>query len=69
MGDCLKSVENDVCAVTLVDGLRQLLGKAPFQFTKWLSNSRPVIEAIPESERAVTVKNLDLHDLPIERAP
>ena len=66
--DCLKSVENDLVAITLVQQLRQLMAKGGFRLTKWLSNSRRVLEAIPESERAATAKNLDLEDLPIERA-
>ncbi len=66
--DCLKSVESDLIAITLVHQLRQLLVKGGFHLTKWLSNARHVIEAIPESERATTVKNLDFEDLPIERA-
>jgi hypothetical protein len=66
--DCLKSVENDLVAITLVQQLRQLMAKGGFRLTKWLSNSRRVLEAIPESERAATVKNLDLEDLSIERA-
>jgi hypothetical protein len=66
--DCLKSVKNDLVAITLVQQLRQLMAKGGFPLTKWLSNSRRVLEAIPESERAATVKNLDLEDLPIERA-
>jgi hypothetical protein len=61
-------VESDLIAITLVHQLRQLLVKGGFHLTKWLSNSRHVIEAIPESERATTVKNLDFEDLPIERA-
>jgi hypothetical protein len=66
--DCLKSVENDLVAITLVQQLQQLMAKGGFRLTKWLSNSRRVLESIPESERAATVKNLDLEDLPIERA-
>jgi hypothetical protein len=66
--DCLKSVENDLVAITLVQQLQQLMAKGGFRLTKWLSNSRRVLEAIPESERAATVKNLHLEDLPIERA-
>ena len=66
--DCLKSVENDLIAISLVQQLRLLLAKGGFHLTKWLSNSCRVIEAIPEAERAVTVKTLDLEDLPIERA-
>lgn len=40
-----------------------------FNFTKWLSNSRKVLSAIPEEHRATTFKELDLDrdELPVER--
>ena len=66
--DCLKSVTSDDSAISLVDNLTELLRKGGFRLTKWLSNSRKVVESIPEAERATVVKNLDF-DLPvIERA-
>ena len=50
--------------------LRSLLSRGGFRLTKWISNSRRVLEAIPEAERAKEVKSLDLSkvDLPVERA-
>ena len=66
--DCLKSVTSDESAIFLVDNLTELLRRGGFRLTKWLSNSRKVVESIPEAERATVVKNLDF-DLPIiERA-
>ena len=66
--DCLKSVTSDERAIFLVDNLTELLRRGGFRLTKWLSNSRKVVESIPEVERATVVKNLDF-DLPIiERA-
>ena len=35
--------------------------------TKWVSNSREVINSFPESERAASAKDLDLESLPVER--
>ena len=66
--DCLKSVPGEEEAIRLTDDLRKLLGKRGFNLTKWVSNSRRVVESLPASERAGTFK--DLHDgqLPIERA-
>jgi len=52
----------------LVDELRELLSKGGFRLTKWISNSRKVIDSIPTSERAGSVKDLLLDQLPIERA-
>ena len=66
--DCLKSVEDDQCASRLVDQLCQLLAKGGFSLTKWISNSCDVIHSVPVSERAGSVRELDLENLPIERA-
>lgn len=37
----------------------ELLSKGGFHLTKCLSNSRKVVELIPEGERAAAVKNMD----------
>ena len=66
--DCLKSVNSDDDAINLVKDLTELLKTGGFRFTKWLSNSRQVMESIPDSERAKSVKNLDFGHAPIERA-
>ena len=39
-----------------------------FRLTKWLSNDRRVLAEIPETERAVSVANLDIQELPTECA-
>ena len=66
--DCLNSVPGEEEAIRLTGDLRRLLEKGGFNLTKWVSNSRRVIESLPVSERAGTFK--DLHDgqLPVERA-
>ncbi|KAK3734086.1 hypothetical protein QZH41_000409 [Actinostola sp. cb2023] len=68
--DCLKSAETEDKALQLVDDheLRELLKKGGFNLTKWVSNSRKVIKANPETQRACSVTDLDLDHLPIERA-
>ena len=66
--DCLKSVEDDRQASRLVNQLRQLLAKGGSRLTKWSSNAYDVIQSVPVSERAGSVKELDLENLPIERA-
>ncbi len=68
--DCLKAVDNEEEAVTLVNSLTKLLALGGFRLTKWISNSRKVVESIPLDERAKGVKDLDLDraPLPIERA-
>ena len=59
--DCLRSVATDTQAVRLAE-LRELLSKGGFRLTKWISNSREVTNSVPESERAPSVKNLDLNN-------
>ena len=66
--DCLKSVATDESAICLSKELRELLSKGGFLLTKWLSNSRRVVDSIPEAERAAAVKNLDFEHPIIERA-
>ena len=66
--NCLKSVPSENKAIGLANELCQLLSKGGFRLTKWISNSRQVIDSIPMSERAGSVKGLLLDQLPIERA-
>ena len=68
--DCLKAVGSDEKAVLLVQQLCQLLALGGFRLTQWISNSRSVMESVPEEERAKEIKGLDLNQasLPIERA-
>lgn len=57
--DCLRSVATENKAIRLVHELTDLLKRGGFRLTKWISNSKSVLNAIPESERAAYVKNLD----------
>ena len=68
--DCLKALPLVGEASQHASNLRSLLSKGGFRLTKWISNSREVLETIPEEERAKEVKTLDLSkdDLPVERA-
>ena len=68
--DCLASIASEDEAITHYQDLVKLCAKGGFHLTMWLSNSRRVMAAIPEEERAKDVKDLDLdHDiLPVERA-
>ncbi|XP_006822851.1 uncharacterized protein LOC102809433 [Saccoglossus kowalevskii] len=68
--DLLKSVatinEGKILAAKLID----TCNKGGFRLTKWISNQRQLLESIPESERALEVKDIDLEsdNLPTERA-
>ena len=68
--DCLKSLPAEGEASQLVSDLRALLLRGGFKLTKWISNSRRVLETIPVNERAKEAKTLDLNKdgLPVERA-
>ena len=66
--DLMKSINNTEKAIGLVSQLRQLLERGGFRLTKWYSNSRELMATIPESERAKSVKNLELERLPTESA-
>lgn len=68
--DCLKSVSSEEEAVLLFHNLKALLQKGGFNLTKWTSNSRKTLAAIPVKDRAKEVKDLDLDQctLPLERA-
>ena len=50
--DCLFSCESETEAINLVHDLVKMLSRAGFRLRKWLSNSKGVLETIPELERA-----------------
>ncbi|XP_064641960.1 uncharacterized protein LOC135496529 [Lineus longissimus] len=70
--DGIKSVETVNEGVDLIMKAREICAKGNLRLHKIVSNSREVMERIPETERAKSVKNLDLdldlEDSPIERA-
>ena len=68
VNDCLKSVATVPETSRLVSQLVQLLTRGGFHLTKWISNSRKGLKEITAHERALSVANLDLEDLPIDRA-
>ena len=61
--DCLKSVRQEAEAINIATELPKLLQRGGFRLHKWLSNSRRVLQAIPESKRAARVQQLNLHAL------
>ena len=60
--DCLKSTPTEGSALKLVQDLTTVCEKGGFHLTKWVSNSKLVIDTIPEEERSQTTKNLDLEE-------
>ena len=55
----LSSCEAETEAINLVQDLVKMLSRPGFRLRKWLSNSKGVLETIPESERA---KDLGCHE-------
>ncbi|KAK0144815.1 hypothetical protein N1851_016613 [Merluccius polli] len=64
--DCLASVATEE-AVSLYHDLKAICYNGGFLLTKWISNSRHVLAAIPEEQRVKNVKDLDHDQLPVER--
>ena len=50
--DLMKSTEMAADAISLADKVSKQLNKGSFHLTKWCSNDRRVLAAIPEAERA-----------------
>ena len=61
-------VDDFLKANKLQEELRRLLSRGGFHLTKFMSNSMKVLESVPESERALSVKNLDFENPTLERA-
>ena len=66
--DLMKSTETVADAISLADKVSNQLNRGGFHLTKWCSNDRRVLAAIPEAERAKTVVNLELEQLPTQSA-
>ena len=66
--DCLKSVNTVPAAINLAGELREILARGGFRLTKWVSNSKDVLDSIPESERATSTKSIDFEGVVSERA-
>eukprot|EP00112_Aurelia_sp_Birch-Aquarium-sp1_P000444 Seg1042.3 transcript_id=Seg1042.3/GoldUCD/mRNA.D3Y31 product="hypothetical protein" protein_id=Seg1042.3/GoldUCD/D3Y31 len=68
--DLLKAVKDADEAIKMQKQLADLLARGGFHLTEWVSNSRYVLDAIPDEERSKELKNVDLKDdkLPTERA-
>ncbi|PFX13941.1 hypothetical protein AWC38_SpisGene21942 [Stylophora pistillata] len=64
--DMMKSTSTTGKVISLASQLRTLLEKGGFRLTKWYGNDREVMAKIPESERAKSVVNLELEQLPTE---
>ena len=67
--DLFKSVPSLLEACNLQAGLVKLLSLGGFNLTKWISNDKDFLKAVPEEERAQSVRSIvDGDTLPTERA-
>jgi len=68
--DCLKSMPTELEAIELISNLTEVCHRGGFHLLKWISNSRAVLDAVPQEDRAKRIKDLDLSkdQLPMERA-
>lgn len=68
--DYIKNFDSDETAIPMVADVKELCSKGGFRLTKWVSNSRAVIDSVGQNDLAVKFKDLDLQkdSLPIEKA-
>ncbi|XP_063964979.1 uncharacterized protein LOC135156433 [Lytechinus pictus] len=66
--DGLKSLPTVHQAVDLISRTKKLCEKGGLHLHKLVSNSREVLQTVPEEDRAKTVRDLLHDDLPLERA-
>lgn len=67
--DCLKSAESEEKLVQVAHAVKSLCGCGGFNLTKFVSNSKKLLESLPVSERGKSLKSLDLctDRLPMEK--
>ncbi|KAK0137844.1 hypothetical protein N1851_025926 [Merluccius polli] len=70
MDDLLKSLPSEEDAVTMVKNLATICSKGGFTLTQWISNSREVLQSLPEDLKSKNLHELDLDrdKLPLDRA-
>ena len=64
--DMLTAVRNEELAIDVVRQTTELLAKGGFKLTKFASNNRAVMEAIPKESRADPTLDLDFDKLPVQ---
>ena len=66
--DVLRAVSTSEAAIKLSKQLTELCARGDFNLTKFLSNNRRVLAEIPIEKRASPSLDLDLDELPVNRA-
>ena len=64
----MSSFRDEKSASSAVSDLAEMLSRGGFRLTKFTSNSKSVLSTVPPKERSTPDLNLDLHELPVERA-
>lgn len=59
--DCLRSLDDKAEITTVIQGTRAVLQSGGFKLTKFVANDQDLLECVPESDRAVEVRDLN-HD-------
>ena len=70
LDDLLKSLPSEEDAVIMVKNLVSICSRGGFPLTQWISNSRKVLQNIPEDLKSKNLQELDLDrdKLPLDRA-
>ena len=69
MDDLLKSLDNEREPIKLIKSVKAICASGGFKLTKFMSNSKQVLQSIDEADRRQGVKDKDLMgDLPAEQA-
>lgn len=70
MDDLLKSLASVEDAVSMARSLMSICSKGGFTLTQWTSNSREVLQSLPEDLKSKNLQELDLDrdQLPLDRA-
>ena len=63
--DCFSSEER---AIDTIQKVISILSNGGFRLTKWLSNNKNILKSVPPTERSPKIVNLDLDNIPVERA-
>ena len=63
--DCFSSGER---AIDTIQKVISILSNGGFRLPKWLSNNKNILKSVPHTERSPKIVNLDLDNIPVERA-
>lgn len=70
MDDLLKSLASITDALSIVRHVISICHKGGFPLTQWISNSRQVLQSLPQDLRSKNLQELDLDrdQMPVDRA-